>query len=82
MLRRVNLIRTDVSEESIASVIRVTRIGELGTLAVTSNRIILQRNIVALNIEVMRSFETSVLTRATWRRENLKYYLATTCSAL
>jgi hypothetical protein len=33
------LVRTDVSEERIASIIRVTRIGELGTtLAVTSNR--------------------------------------------
>jgi hypothetical protein len=39
MLRRVALIRTDVSEELSASFIRVTRIGELGaTLAVTSNR--------------------------------------------
>jgi hypothetical protein len=39
MLRRVALVRTDVSEEHNASVIRVTRIGELGTnLAVTSNR--------------------------------------------
>jgi hypothetical protein len=39
MLRRVALVRTDVSEEPGASFIRVTRIGELGTtLAVTSNR--------------------------------------------
>jgi hypothetical protein len=38
MLRRVALVRTDVSEEHSASIIRVTRIGELGTtLAVTSN---------------------------------------------
>jgi hypothetical protein len=38
MLRRVALVRTDVSEELSVS-IRVTRIGELGTkLAVTSNR--------------------------------------------
>jgi hypothetical protein len=37
MLRRVDLVRTDVSEELSASFIRVTRIGELGTLAVTSN---------------------------------------------
>jgi hypothetical protein len=36
MLRRVGLVRTDVSEERSAPVIRVTRIGELGeTLAVT-----------------------------------------------
>jgi hypothetical protein len=39
MLRRVALIRTDVSEEPGASFIRVTRIGELGTTqAATSNR--------------------------------------------
>jgi hypothetical protein len=39
MLRRVALIRTYVSEECIASFVRVTRIGELGTTqAVTSNR--------------------------------------------
>jgi hypothetical protein len=39
MLRRVALVRTDVSEERSPSFIRVTRIGELGaTLAVTSNR--------------------------------------------
>jgi hypothetical protein len=33
MLRRVALVRTDVSEELSAPFIRVTRIGELGTLA-------------------------------------------------
>jgi DNA-binding TFAR19-related protein (PDSD5 family) len=39
MLRRVALVRTDVSEEISASFIRVTRTGELGTaLDVTSNR--------------------------------------------
>jgi hypothetical protein len=76
MLRRVVLVRTDVSEELIASFIRVTRIGELGTLAVTSNS--------------PSSSETWVLTRATWRnipeddilhsnrRENLKSYTAPT----
>jgi hypothetical protein len=42
MLRRVALVRTDVSEEPSASFIRVTRIGELGTLAATSNRHTLQ----------------------------------------
>jgi hypothetical protein len=44
MLRRVVLIKTDVSEEHIASVIKVTRISELGKLAVTSNQSMLQRN--------------------------------------
>jgi hypothetical protein len=39
MLRRVALVRTDVSEELSASFTRVIRIGELGTtLAVTNNR--------------------------------------------
>jgi hypothetical protein len=39
MLRRVALVKTDVSEELSASFIRVTGISELGTtLALTSNR--------------------------------------------
>jgi hypothetical protein len=39
MLRRVALVRTDVSEELSTSFIRMTKICELGTmLAVTSNR--------------------------------------------
>jgi hypothetical protein len=38
MLRRVAIVRTYVSEELSASIIRVKRIGELGkTLAVTRN---------------------------------------------
>jgi hypothetical protein len=58
MLRRVALVRTDVSEELSAFFIRVTRIGELGTaLAVTSNWRTLRRN----------TSETLVLTRATRR---------------
>jgi hypothetical protein len=55
MLRRVALVRNDVSVELSAS-IRVTRIGELGTtLSVT------------LMKEALSSSETSVLTRATRR---------------
>jgi hypothetical protein len=73
MLRRVAFVRTDVSEEISASFIRVTRIGELGTLAVTL-------------MEAPSSSETPVLTRSTrrnnpedtihhsHRRENLKSY--------
>jgi hypothetical protein len=39
MLRRVAIVKTDVSEEVSASIIRVTRISKLAkTLAVTSNR--------------------------------------------
>jgi hypothetical protein len=36
-LECVALVRTDLSEESIASIIRVERISELRTLPVTSN---------------------------------------------
>jgi hypothetical protein len=75
MLRRVALVRTDVSEELSTSIIRVKRIGELGTLAVTSNRHTLRWNtnvfvfhsspiLVTLMIEALSSSETSVLTRA------------------
>jgi hypothetical protein len=79
MLRRVALVRTYVSEELSASIIRVTRIGELGTsLAVNSSRRSVLRLLVAGNIpsspilvtlmmEALSSFETSVLTRATRR---------------
>jgi hypothetical protein len=39
MLSRVDLERTDASQDLTASIIRVTRISELGTpLSVTSNR--------------------------------------------
>jgi hypothetical protein len=45
MLRHVARVRTEVSEELSASLIRVTRIGELGTtLDVTSNRRTLRRS--------------------------------------
>jgi hypothetical protein len=44
MLRHMALVRTDISEELSASFIRVTRIGELGTLAVSNNRCTLQRS--------------------------------------
>jgi hypothetical protein len=79
MLRRVALGRTYVSEELSASIMRVTRIGELGTLAVTSNRHTLRRLQVMANVvpsspilvtlimESLSSSETSVLTRATRR---------------
>jgi hypothetical protein len=38
MLRRVALVRIDVSEEPSASFIRATKIGELGTLGISSQR--------------------------------------------
>jgi hypothetical protein len=51
MLRRVALVRTDLSEERSASFIGVTRIGELGTmLAVTSNRRSVRQLLVPANV--------------------------------
>jgi hypothetical protein len=44
MLRGVARVKTDISEELSASIIKVIRIGELGTLAITSNRGTLRRN--------------------------------------
>jgi hypothetical protein len=85
LLRRVALVRTDVSEEPGVS-IRVTKVSELGTTqAATSNRRTLRRNtkwllvaacvvpssliFVTLMKEAPGSSETSVLTRVT-RRNN------------
>jgi hypothetical protein len=48
MLRLVALVRTDVSEELSASIIRVTRIGELGTIAISNNRSTLRRNTLSV----------------------------------
>jgi DNA polymerase III psi subunit len=71
MLRCVTLVRTDVSEELSASIIRVTRIGKLGTtLAVTSEvRLLVMANVVpsstipvTLMMEVLNSSEMSVVT--------------------
>jgi hypothetical protein len=83
MLRRVALVKTDISEELSASFIRVTRIGELRTtLAATRNRRTLRRNslllvtasvvpispiLVTLMKEGLSSYETSVHTIATRR---------------
>jgi hypothetical protein len=121
MVCRVDLVRTDVSQEHSTSIIRVTRIDELGRmLALTSNRaryeeilsdkwrvlcsvrrLLVTSNIlssstipVALMMEMLVSSETSDLPRATrlnipegdilhsYRRENLKSYIALTGCAL
>jgi hypothetical protein len=78
MLRRLALVRIDVSEELSASFIRVTRTGEQGTtLAVTSNQCTLQQLLITASVvpsspilvtlmkRALSSTETSVLTRAT-----------------
>jgi hypothetical protein len=63
MLRRVALVRTDVSEEISASFIRVTRIAELGTtLAATSYRRTLRTHIPDDGILHSIGLNTSNLT--------------------
>jgi hypothetical protein len=65
VLRRVALVRIDVSEEFSASFIRVTRIGELGTTLAVTSIVRSSPILVILTKEALRSSETSVLTRAT-----------------
>jgi hypothetical protein len=55
VLRRVALVRTDVSKEFSASFIRVTRIGELGTTLVTVNIVPSSPILVTLMMEALRS---------------------------
>jgi hypothetical protein len=63
MLRRVALVRPEVSDELSASFIRVIRIAELETASLVPSSQIL----VTLMKEAVSSSETSVLTRATRR---------------
>jgi hypothetical protein len=80
MLHHVALVKTEVSEEPSASIVRVTTIGVLGMLAVTS------KPTHGVKKYTVRKEETWVLTGATWhnipedailhshRRENLKSF--------
>jgi hypothetical protein len=74
MLRRVAVVRTDVSEELSASIIRIRRICELGTtLAVIINRhrLLVRANVpsspilVTPMMEALISSEASVLATTT-----------------
>jgi hypothetical protein len=77
LLRRVALVRTDVSEEPGASFIRVTKIGALGIQFLCSVRRLLVAACVVPSAPIFVTLmkeapglsETSVLTRAT-RRNN------------
>jgi hypothetical protein len=77
MLRRVALVRTDVSEEHSASFIRVKRICELqvvflrsvSRLLVTASVVPSTPILVTLMKEALSSSETTVLTRA--RQSNI-----------
>jgi hypothetical protein len=76
MSRLVGLVRTDVFEERSASIIRVTRIGELGTtlavandystlltLLVTANVVSSLLILVTLMMEELRSSKTSIFQK-------------------
>jgi hypothetical protein len=69
MLRCVALVRTEVSKERSASIIRVTRFGELGTmLAVTSNRRSLRRRDSVSTIVFLRSMRRLLVTANVFSR--------------
>jgi hypothetical protein len=73
MLRRVAFVRIDVSEKLSASIINVTRIGQLGTaLAVTSNRRMLRRNTSVRRLLVRASAVPSSTIPVTLMKEALR----------
>jgi thiazole synthase ThiGH ThiG subunit len=94
MLRRITLVRTDVSEELSASFIRAVFIRSVRRLLVTAGVVASSPIPVTLMKETLRSSETSVLTIAIRRNipedyllhshcsENLKSYIALTGWAL
>jgi hypothetical protein len=74
----VALVRPDVSEECIAFIIRVERISELGTLAVTSNYPLI---LSALMMETILSSETGFLQKplgVIFHKRHSSQYVSTT----
>jgi hypothetical protein len=74
MLRRVALVKSDVSEERSPSIIRVTKIGELRTLVFLCSvrrllvtAYVVPRSLVLVTVmtDALDSSETSVLTSNT-----------------
>jgi hypothetical protein len=65
MLRRVAIVRTEVSEELSASFIRVTRIDELGTTLAVTSIVPTSPILVTLMKEALNFSKTSVLTTTT-----------------
>jgi hypothetical protein len=80
----VALVRTDISEEHSASIVRVIRIGELKImfgvtiklLPVTANVVPISLIRVTLMMEEIRFSEMSVLTRATRRHKLNSRFMA------
>jgi hypothetical protein len=69
MLHRVALVRTDVAKKRSASIIRVTRIGELGTT--------LKNGVFWVVTRATRRNNPEDTILHSHRRENLKSYIAT-----
>jgi hypothetical protein len=71
-LRRVALVRTEVSEERSASIFRVTRIGELQTVvAITSNLLNLLSHIISAQFSSVANVVSSSSILLTVMMESL-----------